>query len=306
MLAVIAVWLSACDVSGMAPAEQSRLERITAGEVPSSGTTRDFSTATAVNVRDFGALGDGTTLDTAAFQQALGSGDRTVRVTAGDYLISRLEIPSNIILVLEPGVTLRDSGQLTEVDRLINIRGENVRIIGQGARVIADRADYTTGEQRHGVFIFGASNVDIAGLESSGHGGDGFYIGGPSGRPAMDVSITGCRADNNRRQGLSLVSGARIFVADCELTNTRGTPPQFGIDLEPNNSLDVLQDITILRPRTSGNTGGGIIVYLGGFGPGGRASTITIVDHASSAERIDFQQSGTRPMLDRIRYGFTR
>jgi hypothetical protein len=302
VLVALCVLLSACGTGS----QQSAVESISAAEVPSRGSTREFSTAAEVSVRDFGARGDAIALDTAAFQQALGSGDRTIRVPAGDYLISKLEIPSNTILVLEPGVTLRDSGELSEIERLINIRTENVRIIGQGARILADRSDYTTGEQRHGVFIFGARNVDIAGLESSSHGGDGFYIGGPSATPATDISITGCRADDNRRQGLSIVSGVNVFVADCELTNTRGTAPEFGIDVEPNNPLDELRDIVIVRPQTSRNAGGGVSIYLDAIGPGGRAVSIVIVDHMSSAERTDLFQSGIRPMLDRVRYATTR
>jgi polygalacturonase len=281
------------------------MERIVASEVPSRGSTFEFTTAAQVDVRDFGARGDGITLDTPAFQQAFGDGNRTVKVPVGDYLISKLQVPSNTILVLEPGVTLRDSGELAEAERLINIRSENVRIIGQGARIIADRSDYTTGEQRHGVFIFGARNVDIAGLESSGHGGDGFYIGGPLATPSIDISITGCSADGNRRQGMSIVSGVKVFVADCELTNTRGTAPEAGIDLEPNGPLDELQDIVIIRPQTRSNAGGGIIVFLPAFGPGGRPATITIVDHMSRLERVDFRQSGLRS-LDRVRYVATQ
>jgi hypothetical protein len=104
---------------------------------------------------------------------------------------------------------------------------------------------------------------------------------------------------------MSIVSGVKVFVADCELTNTRGTAPEAGIDLEPNSPLDSLQDIVIVRPQTNSNAGGGIIVFLPAFGPGGRAATITIVDHMSRRERADFRESGLRP-FDRVRYATTQ
>lgn len=247
-------------------------------------------TGPTVNVQDF---------ETAA--NAFGDGNRTVIVPAGTYIIGKLDIPNNTIVRMEPGVTIKDSGKLSPVERLINIRGENVHIIGHGARVIANRADYTTGEQRHGVFIADAHNVRIEGLESSGHGGDGFYIGGVAGFPSTDISLIGVAADNNRRQGLSIVSGARVYVSDGEFSNTKGTRPEFGIDLEPNSALDVLQDITILRPRTLSNNGGGITVGLSGFevGGSGRAATIYIIGHYSEGERIVYQQASIRS-IDRV------
>jgi len=269
-------------------------------------TTQSFITTETVNASTFGVVGDGVTVNTAAFEQALGSGGRTVMVAAGDYVTSRLSIPDNTILILAPGVTIRDAGTLGENERLINIRSENVRIRGLGASVVADRTRYLSGEQRHGVYIFGAHNVLIEGLESAGHGGDGFYIGGPPGNPSSDVAITGCSADDNRRQGLSIVSAVRVYVADCELSNTRGTAPEYGIDLEPNDPIDAMRDITIVRPRTTGNSGGGILIALGSLAPSGQPATILIVDHVSSRERVRRTADRVRANVDLVRYAVTQ
>jgi hypothetical protein len=265
-------------------------------------TFQEFPTEQTVKASTFGAIGDGLTLNTRAFQEALGTGGRTVIVEPGDYVTSQLRIPSNTILILQAGVTLRDAGLLQEGQRLINIFSENVRIEGLGARVIADRSDYTTGEQRHGIFIFGARNVAITGLESSGHGGDGFYIGDY----ASDIVITGCLADDNRRQGLSITSASRVYVADCEFSNTRGTAPEFGIDLEPNNARDLMRDIIIVRPQTIRNNGGGILIILDKYDAGSQPATITIVDHASQRERDVLRPTGARAGRDLIRYAVTR
>jgi len=265
-----------------------------------------FTTTQTVEGSAFGLVGDGSTLNTEAFRQAFGAGDRTVLVAEGDYVTSALSIPGNTILILAPGVTIRDSGALGENERLINILSENVRIRGLGARILADRSSYTTGEQRHGVYVFGAHNVAIEGLESSGHGGDGFYIGGPPGNPASDVAITGCSADMNRRQGISITSAMRVYIADCELTNTRGTAPEFGIDLEPNDTVDLMRDITIVRPRTLGNSGGGILISLERLAPNGQPATITIIDHSSSRERMVRKSTGVRSSVDLVRYAVSR
>ncbi len=62
------------------------------------------------NVRDFGATGDGITLDTAALNRAIaaahGSGGGTVVFPPGDYLSHSIRLRSNITIALESGTTL--------------------------------------------------------------------------------------------------------------------------------------------------------------------------------------------------------
>jgi hypothetical protein len=235
----------------------------------------------------------------------LAGGNRTIRIEAGDYVTDQLEFERNTLLILEPGVTLRDAGRLGWRDRLLNIRTENVRIVGFGARVIAERAHYTEHEWRHGVYIYGAQKVRIEGLESSSHGGDGFYVGGPPGSPSMDITISSCRAGNNRRQGLSITSGRRVRIIDCEFTNTQGTDPQFGIDIEPNDPVDYADDIVILRPLTRNNHGGGILIWLEGLRSSRiRAPTVdvTIIDHRSENDAIPFASSIPTGISQIIRY----
>lgn len=310
MLCMAAVVLCGCTSGGSGGSTEENaagLDVISQASVAQlRPTTLEFTTAQTVAGSDFGLVGDGVTLNTEAFKRALGSGDRTVLIAAGDYLTSGFNIPGNTILVLAPGVTIRDSGTLGQNDRLINIRSENVHIKGLGARIIADRSRYISGEQRHGVYIFGAHNVAIEGLESSGHGGDGFYIGGPPGNPASDVAITGCSADTNRRQGLSITSAIRVFIADCELTSTRGTAPEFGIDLEPNAPVDQLREITIVRPSTVGNSGGGILIALERLDITSQPATITIIDHTSMRERVVRRSTGVRGTVDLVRYAVSR
>jgi hypothetical protein len=264
-------------------------DAIRRAEAAAASDDLSFQTAETVDGQSYGLAGDGVTDNTLAFQNLLGSGNRTIHVAAGDYVTGRLFIPANTILKLAPGVILRDSGLLGEHERLINIRTENVRIDGHGANVLANRSAYTTGEQRHGIFIFGAKRVVVDGLESTSHGGDGFYIGGPSGNPSTDVVLRGCRADNNRRQGLSITSARRVRVIDCEFMNTNGTAPQFGIDLEPNDPVDYLDEILLLRAYTNANLGGGVLICLKQLDSSSYPVRIEILDHRSVNEATPLQ-----------------
>ena len=92
------------------------------------------------NVRDYGAVGDNKTKDTAAFQKALdacaAAGGGEVTVPAGNYLIGSVEMHSNTTLQLDkdvfviespdvedyPLVTGRFEGATTQVHRGHDLR----------------------------------------------------------------------------------------------------------------------------------------------------------------------------------------
>lgn len=255
-------------------------------------------------VEYFGLNGDGSTDNTARFQEMFSEG-RSLYVRAGDYVTGLFTIPSGTVLYLAPGVVIRDSGALGANDRFMNITNDNVVIYGQGAKLLMDRADYPTGEQRHGVYIYGPRNVLIDGLESSNSGGDGFYIGGSAGDPATNVVLRNCKGDNNRRQGLSVVNARNFRDIDGEYTNTNGTAPSAGVDIEPNSTTDVLEDIKLIRTRCTGNDGPGIEVFLAAWNSTSNYADIEIIEpytanngHASISGRV-------RPGIDINRVGST-
>ena len=73
---------------------------------------------TPYSVVDFGAKGDGTTLNTIAIQAAIDAcaenGGGTVSIPAGSYLSGTIELKSHIVLRLEPGAVLRGSEDLRD------------------------------------------------------------------------------------------------------------------------------------------------------------------------------------------------
>ncbi len=76
----------------------------TPSAAPASTTPDRLLGARVYNIRDFGAKGDGETLDTAAVQAAIDACNRdsggTVLVPAGDFIIGTLELKSNVTLHL--------------------------------------------------------------------------------------------------------------------------------------------------------------------------------------------------------------
>lgn len=96
------------------------------------------------NVRAFGATGNGTTKDTAAFQKALdtcAAAGGIVLVPAGNYLIGSIELKSHTILLLKPDAHLLGSPDLEDYP-IIKVRWEGKWIDGHRALISAQEADH--------------------------------------------------------------------------------------------------------------------------------------------------------------------
>lgn len=213
-----------------------------------------------------GAVGDGVTVDTVALQKTLDNAAGVQHIFLGPktYVTGPLTIPSNTVIHFHPLTILKAVTGYGVNDRLMTMAGaSNVTIWGNGAQVKMLKAEYVSGEQRHGVMIYDCEDVNIYNLFSNDSGGDGFYVGGNTW--STNVNLICCGGDNNRRQGLSIVSCDGFLDFHGTWTNTVGTAPECGIDIEPNTSANRLKNIEIVSPRTSGNSGSGVLVVPGGL-----------------------------------------
>jgi polygalacturonase len=102
--------------------------------------------AKACNVRDFGAVGDGTNLDTVAFQKALDtcavSGGGEVLVPAGHYLIGSVQLGNRTILRLETNCVIIGSSNRDDYP-MLDIRWEGRWQPGRRALIYAANVDHT-------------------------------------------------------------------------------------------------------------------------------------------------------------------
>jgi hypothetical protein len=221
---------------------------------------------------------------TTALQNALNSltaGDTLrLRAQSGPWISGPLHLSkSNVTIQLDPGAELRAKlgsfpnayGCLLQLD-LVN----DVVITGYGATLrMLNGTDpaYTTGEGRHCLGICGSNRITVSGLTFTKAGGDGVYIiGGWAGDQTYsgDVTIRDCVMDDNRRQGISVISAQNLLVERCALINTgvtSGTDPMAGIDFEPNAGGERLVNCVLRECEISGNNAvnyaTGIHTYLG-------------------------------------------
>jgi len=237
------------------------------------GCAASPATEPRVDVRDFGARGDGATDDTAAIQAALDApGVTTVVIGDGTYLVdpARGVVPhSGQTVELSAGATLQivpnalpgyDLIRIEEVDG-VTVRGGTLAGDRDG-HVLPDGFEDGHG---HGVTILGGTNIVIDGVRARDFWGDGFYIG-ESERSVRSVAIqiTNNVADHNRRQGLSITDATNVVITNNEFLDTDGTPPEAGIDLEPSFETEVVRDIQIVDNSFVGNAYGIQLVQLGG------------------------------------------
>jgi len=230
------------------------------------GATDQTPSPRSVNARELGAKGDGKTDDTHAINAAIraaGNLGRSVTIPDGIYLINpavSVQVATNVPLLLGANATLQAIPVRAGFSAVIACAGlNNVRI--SGGKIVGERTGHlgTTGEWGMGIRVLGCSDVRLEGIQVVDCWGDGFYIGALAGKESQNVTISKCSARNNRRQGLSITGCVGADIVDCELTDTVGTAPAAGIDLEPNRGLRV-SEVTITNCITARNSGHGILL----------------------------------------------
>jgi alpha-glucosidase len=118
--------------------------------------------------------------------------------------------------------------------------------------------DYRRGEWRHALSVGGSRNVVVEGLTLEESGGDGIYIYSPVPETtSRDIVVRDCVCDRNHRQGLSVISARNLLVENCVFKNTKGMPPEDGVDFEPNNARESFVNCVLRNCVSENNAGNG-------------------------------------------------
>jgi hypothetical protein len=251
-----------------------------------SGSSLPPRPATTFSLLYFGNAGYGGD-DTNVFQIALNytaANREALEIPAGSYHISPISFPNNSYLVVDANVTVTaNSGYATNA-RMLNVNAQNVTIVGAGAATSIFhmlKAQYTSGEGRHCLDIENASNVTVSGISCNDSGGDGVYV-----RASTYVTVEDSIFNNNRRQGSSITGQVNhVYYLRDHFTNTSGTAPQSGIDIEPDAAGDYVLDVHISDCYTDANAGDGLMISLWLLTSASQPVGVTVLRHHSTGNQ---------------------
>ncbi len=209
-----------------------------------------------VNVKNFGATGDGETDDTNAINNAIqyckNNNKSTLFIPKGTYIINGeastpeqyflqdgglfIDFPLNLLMENETYLKAKTSSQKGYI--LINIKNtSNVNIIGGNIVGERDTHDGTTGEFGFGVHCKNVKKLKIINVNIYDFWGDGIILDavvGDLSKTNEDVIIKNCEIRNNRRQGITIAHGYNFIVDNNKFLNSGvgGTDPKSAIDIE--------------------------------------------------------------------------
>lgn len=207
-----------------------------------------------------------------------------------------IEVTSNTTLIFQTNSELRivpNSKERYEILRIHN--KENITLVSPKIR--GDRLEHTglKGEWGMGIAVRSSKNIKIYNASISHCWGDGIYVGQISANhsPSRDIFIYNPILDFNRRNGLSITSVDGLELIKPLISNTYGILPMCGIDVEPGNSSEIIQNVNIVDPITYNNFKGGIVVNLSKLSEVENTfSTLNITGHVDEFSTVGFYISG--------------
>jgi parallel beta-helix repeat protein len=265
------------------------------GRAPFDRATVFAQTGTrVVNSNDY-ILGHGALAIQAAIDDVNRTGGGAVYVPAGVHLLDeKVRLFSNItvfgdgmdatILRFRAGATLdhlMSNDSVSSRDRNIVIR--DLTLSGPGA----------TNGRFFGLRLINVADSTVVNVSSDGHGLDGFYLGYYNDLGVNNVRLSGCRATSNGRNGISLTHGSSNVIDNCRVENNNLGELVAGVDLEPDQGLNVSSNKVVSNVMRSQNVGLQLYSFnRRDYVQGDNAVCTNTVRYNSSAGIFDY--NGTR------------
>lgn len=156
-----------------------------------------------------------------------------------------LKMPSNSTLYFGNKTLLKFNGpangkfsDIIKVYDVNNVKIYNARI--QGSRNISGQ----TGEWSAGISVLNSKNILIDNAYIFDTFGDGIFIGSENDGVSRNVTLNNVWIDNARRNAISITSVIGASINNVLLSNTHGTLPECGVDIEPSLFGEYIQQVS--------------------------------------------------------------
>lgn len=214
-----------------------------------------------------------------ALEWAKQNGYRGVSLPDGTYLIKcswgnpftlpddGIFVPSDTVLDLGRAVLMIEPNSQPAYNLIYTMKGSNIII--NGGRLVGDRdshtyggGDFATHEWGCGINIVASTGVTVQNMTIEKMTGDAITVRGGSRINSKDVTVANNTLSGCRRQGISITGCDGGTVSGNVIYNIKGTPPEYGIDLEANSGYDA-RNLKITGNTISNCKGGSILCYNG-------------------------------------------
>ncbi|WP_161596708.1 right-handed parallel beta-helix repeat-containing protein [Chitinophaga vietnamensis] len=207
-----------------------------------------------------------------------------------------LQLKSNSNVVFRPHSAIILQPTDKKKYAILSIReADNVKVYFPVITGDRDQHKGSEGEWGMGIDIRSANNVTLVNPVVSKCWGDGICIGqSVKTKVPNNISIYNAVVDYNRRNGITVGCVKGLKIVKPVVANTSGTLPMSGIDIEPNGSWEMIDDVLIDQPLTFNNAKCGIVIGLSRL-PGAQPKdvNITINKHMDDGSNVGFWMGGT-------------
>lgn len=243
-------------------------------------TSYSMITGAPYNVKDYGAVGDGTTDDTAAINLAISAantaGGGVVYVPQGTYLVggyvytgivgaAAIVLRDNVQLVIDGTIKVKNSayggGAFYGVIRSLDVGISNASITGVGT-IDGNKANQIASAQCSNIYLTCIFNVVVDGIYSVNANGMGIQLVPPSSLPVPPpgaatthtaCAVQNCFVNNVTNIGIQISHGLYCNISENRITTCT------------NNCIDIYGDDGTVSPDNgitsiNGNTVGGGLV----------------------------------------------
>lgn len=232
-----------------------------------------------INVKDYGALGDGTNQTAAVLAAVAASSGKTVIFPSGTYVLDNAAIAplSESAWCVTPNAIIKNVTTATQYNLFIIDGVSNFTLYGGGTiqcyTVNNPVANAISINISNSNVVIDTTNITIDNITFDGSNGECVYIGSGGGASVgcENITVTNCRITNARRNGIAIgaVNFANITNNDISFTsNPDHIEICSGIDIEPLTGM-LATNIYIGENYIHGNDGCGITLYGGGGGSAG-------------------------------------